>query len=218
MMHRLRGSTRVASPFFSLLPLRRRACAALCGLAFALGTLAAVAPLAAQESAPPPRPTPSLASAPATEPIPVPGASVTRGPVTNLPLPRFVSLKSDEGNARRGPALSHRIDWVYKRRAMPLEITAEFGHWRRVRDGEGAGGWVHYALLSGVRTVLVEEDMVALRQQPHADARIQARAEAGVVARLGSCTADWCRISAGGERGWVPKTTLWGVTPNELRD
>ncbi|WP_242500589.1 SH3 domain-containing protein [Tropicimonas sp. IMCC6043] len=141
-----------------------------------------------------------------------------RGPVTNLPLPRFVSLKSDEGNARRGPSLSHRIDWVYKRRAMPLEVTAEYGHWRRVRDRDGAGGWVHYALLSGVRTVLVEEDMVALHAQPSAEAETLARAEAGVVARLGACTHDWCRISAGGARGWVPKTAIWGVGADELRD
>lgn len=214
MTHRLRGFARVVF-LFSLA--RRLSVAALCG-----GVLAAAA--AGQSRAenvpvvePGTGPAATPASAPAN-PTPVPGATVTRGPVTNLPLPRFVSLKSDEGNARRGPALSHRIDWVYKRRAMPLEVTAEFGHWRRVRDREGAGGWVHYALLSGVRTVLIEDDMVALRQQPHEDARILARAEAGVVARLGSCTPSWCRISAGGERGWVPKAALWGVTATELRD
>lgn len=141
-----------------------------------------------------------------------------RGPVTNLPLPRYVSLKTEEGNARRGPSLSHRIDWVFKRRAMPLEITAEYGHWRRVRDRDGAGGWIHYALLSGVRTVLIEEDMVAMHAQPGADTETLARAEAGVVARLGACTRDWCRISAGSARGWVPKTALWGVGRDELRD
>ena len=71
------------------------------------------------------------------------------GAVTNLPLPRFVSLKGTEGNARRGPSLTQRIDWVFTRRGMPLEITAEFENWRLVVDKDGAGGWVHYALLSG---------------------------------------------------------------------
>ena len=65
------------------------------------------------------------------------------GSVTNLPLPRYVSMKASEGNARRGPSLSHRIDWVFKRRHMPLRITAEHGHWRRVEDRDGMGGWVH---------------------------------------------------------------------------
>ena len=73
-----------------------------------------------------------------------------RGPVTNLPLPRYVSLKASKANVRRGPSRTHRIDWVFTRKSMPLQITAEYGHWRRVRDIEGAGGWVHYSLLSGV--------------------------------------------------------------------
>lgn len=141
-----------------------------------------------------------------------------RGPVTNLPLPRFVSLKASEGNVRRGPSLTHRIDWVFKRRDMPLKITAEHGHWRRVQDRDGAGGWVHYALLSGVRTVLVEEDMLAVRARPDETAPVTARFEFGVVARLGDCTRDWCRISAGGYRGWTLKTALWGVDPGEIRD
>ncbi|QDC11524.1 aspartyl-trna synthetase [Oceanicola sp. D3] len=143
-------------------------------------------------------------------------AADERGPVTNLPLPRFVSLKADEGNVRRGPSLSHRIDWVFTRRNMPLEVTAEFGHWRRVRDREGAGGWVHYSLLSGVRTALVEDDMAALRMRPDDEAPISARAEAGVVARLSECSAEWCWVIAGGERGWVRKTALWGVKREEI--
>ena len=143
-------------------------------------------------------------------------AADERGPVTNLPLPRFVSLKADEGNVRRGPSLTHRIDWVFTRRNMPLEVTAEFGHWRKVQDREGAGGWVHYSLLSGVRTALVEEDMAALRMKPDDEAPINARAEAGVVARLGECSLDWCWVTAGGQRGWVRKTALWGVGRDEV--
>nr|WP_232829533.1 SH3 domain-containing protein [Tropicimonas sp. IMCC34043] len=139
------------------------------------------------------------------------------GPVTNLPIPRYVSLKSSECNARRGPSLTHRIDWVFTRRAMPLQVTAEHGHWRLVRDKDGVGGWVHYSLLSGVRTVLIEQDMVEMLGQPYAEAPVVAQAEAGVVARLGECTLDWCRITAGGERGWVQKTALWGVDADEVR-
>ncbi len=141
-----------------------------------------------------------------------------RGPVTNLPLPRYVSMKSTTGNVRRGPSLSHRIDWVFKRRDMPLQVTAEYGHWRRVQDRDGMGGWVHYALLSGVRTVLVERDMLQIYSRPDTKMPVTAAFELGVVARLGSCTRDWCRISAGGYRGWASKQALWGVAPNELRD
>ncbi len=141
-----------------------------------------------------------------------------RGPVTNLPLPRYVSMKAAEGNVRRGPSLTHRIDWVFKRRGMPLQITAEYGNWRRVQDRDGAGGWVHYALLSGARTVLIETDMLPVYANPSSSAQISAQFESGVVARLGSCTLDWCHVSAGGHRGWTQKSNLWGVDPEEVRE
>lgn len=145
-------------------------------------------------------------------------AAENRGPVTNLPLPRYVSLKAGEGNVRRGPSLTHRIDWVYKRRDMPLVVTAEHGHWRRVRDRDGAGGWVHYALLSGVRTVIIERDMLALHNRADPGSPVTALLELGVIARLGECDQSWCRLRAGGYRGWAPKTALWGVDPGEIRD
>ncbi len=145
-------------------------------------------------------------------------AADQRGPVTNLPLPRYVSLKGNEGNARRGPSLSHRIDWVFRHAGMPLRVVAEFGHWRRVEDKDGAGGWVHYALLSGVRTVLVTQDMLELRSRPNAESDVVARAEIGAILRLNECEPDWCRVAGGGQRGWVPKASIWGVDPQEVRD
>lgn len=141
-----------------------------------------------------------------------------RGPVTNLPMPRYVSLKADEANARRGPGTDHRIDWVFKRRDMPLQVVAEFSNWRKVADREGAGGWVHYSLLSGVRTVIVQKDMAALYAQPVEEAAINAYAEAGVIARLGECVPGWCRLIANGQRGWVETSDLWGVAPGEVRE
>ncbi|WP_227267762.1 SH3 domain-containing protein [Roseobacter weihaiensis] len=140
------------------------------------------------------------------------------GPITNLPLPRYVSMKASEGNVRRGPSLTHRIDWVFKRRDMPLRITAEHGHWRRVEDRDGQGGWIHYSLLSGVRTVIVEEEILKIHSRPDAAAPVNAALEGGVIARLGKCGPEWCHLRSGGFRGWAPKTNLWGVSATELRD
>lgn len=141
-----------------------------------------------------------------------------RGPVTNLPMPRYVSLKANEANVRRGPSLSHRIDWVFQRRDMPLRVVGEYGHWRRVVDREGMGGWVHYSLISGNRTVIIDEDMLVLRQRPEVDAVEVAYLEMGVIADLGECGPTWCRLRADGYRGWALKTALFGVAPDELRD
>ena len=144
--------------------------------------------------------------------------AVATGPVTNLPMPRFVSMKASESNVRRGPSLTHRIDWVFRRRDMPLRITAEHGHWRRVEDRDGEGGWVHYSMLSGTRTVIIEQDMLTLRTRPEVSAPVTAALEAGVVARLGECGPEWCKLNSGGYKGWAPKARLWGVATDELRD
>ncbi len=142
--------------------------------------------------------------------------AAARGPVTHLPLPRFVSMRSDTANARRGPSLDQRVDWEFVHRGLPLEITAEYGQWRRVRDADGAGGWVHSALLSGVRTALVQGTTpVPLRSGPSDQTAVRAMAEPGAVGRLRACRDAWCEISADGVEGWLPRQAIWGVGAHE---
>ena len=141
-----------------------------------------------------------------------------KGQVTNLPIPRYVSLKVKEANARRGPSLSHKIDWIYKRQNMPLEIYAEYENWRRVRDFEGLGGWVHYTLLSGTRYVLVKNELLEMSLLPSIDAQVIAKVPQHNIATLDKCNKDWCRIIDDGYKGWVPKNGIWGVYENELKD
>jgi SH3-like domain-containing protein len=139
-----------------------------------------------------------------------------RGQVTNLPLPRFVSLRAETAHVRRGPSLDQRIDWMLVHRGLPLEITAEYGQWRRVRDADGATGWVHHTLLSGVRTALVRgEARVPLHAGPDDATAVRAMAEPGAVARLEACAGAWCEIAAGGIEGWLPRDAIWGVGGDE---
>jgi SH3-like domain-containing protein len=141
-----------------------------------------------------------------------------RGSVTNLPVPRFVSMKAKQGNVRRGPGLTYRIDWVYRHNNTPLLVTAEFGHWRRVQDKDGQGGWMHYALLSGVRTAIINAPNIALRRKPNKNATPVAYAEEGAIVSLDECSLQWCSVSAGGTGGWAMKSDLWGVMDDELRE
>ena len=141
-----------------------------------------------------------------------------KGQVTNLPIPRYVSLKAKEANARRGPSLSHKIDWIYKRENIPLEIYGEYENWRRVRDFEGLGGWVHYTLLSGIRYVLVKDELLDMRLLPSSNAQIIARVPQHNIATLDKCNIDWCRVVDDGYKGWVSKSGIWGVYENEIKD
>ncbi|MEC7761909.1 MAG: SH3 domain-containing protein [Pseudomonadota bacterium] len=139
-----------------------------------------------------------------------------RGSVTNMPIPRFVSLKVSEANVRRGPSLTHKIDWVFTRRGMPLEVTGEFGHWRRVQDRDGVGGWVHYSLISGARTGIVDRDLAPVLVRAATDGQVKARLEAGVIVNMEKCGPVWCRVRTGGYRGWMERSALWGLKPGEV--
>ena len=134
----------------------------------------------------------------------------------NLPVPRFVSLRSDKVNVRTGPGEQYPIDWVFTRKDMPVEIVAEFNHWHRIRDVEGTEGWVQERMVTGKRAVIVRGQQRALRERPSSDAAVTARAEPGVIAKLIECQPAWCRIEAGGVGGWLRREEIWGVYPGEV--
>jgi SH3-like domain-containing protein len=144
---------------------------------------------------------------------------IATGP-SGLPLPRFVSLKADKINVHVGPAKSYGVTWIYTRVGLPVEITAEFENWRRIRDSEGAEGWVYHSLLSGRRTgmVLAKEELVPLREAGDLEGSVTARLQSGVVGAVKKCNGTWCRISGDGFDGWIEQQRLWGVYPNEKID
>ena len=134
----------------------------------------------------------------------------------SLPLPRFVSLKADEVYMRAGPGKGFPVAWVYVRKGLPLEVTAEDGPWRLVRDIDGAEGWIHRVMLSGARTVIVTGDGTATAYGgTGADGEPVFRAEPGAMGDLVSCDGDWCRVEVDGVRGWMPMSDLWGVRPGD---
>jgi SH3-like domain-containing protein len=149
-------------------------------------------------------------------------ASDNVGPQSGLPMPRFVSLKADRVNVRAGPTREHEVTWVYTHAGLPVEITAEYGNWRRIRDWEGSEGWVYHSLLSGRRTAMVtpkdKEDLVPLHEAPRAQSPVTARLEAGVRATLKRCNGTWCQLAGGQFEGWVEQYRIWGAYPSEKLD
>ena len=139
---------------------------------------------------------------------------------SGLPLPRFVSLKSDHVNVRGGPNKDHDVAWVYTRPALPVEITAEYENWRRIRDRDGTEGWVYHSLLSGKRTAYVakpktQADFVPLYEFPDRVSALRAMLEPGVLGNIKRCNGQWCRLTGNGFDGWIEQDRLWGVYPNE---
>ncbi len=148
-----------------------------------------------------------------------------KGPVSGLPLPRFVSLKADEVNLRSGPGRDYPTQWVYRRAGLPLEVIKEFDTWREVRDADGVSGWISHALLSGRRTALIlpwevkaegPAVNITLRQSDSERARATALVEAGVIASVHSCDSRWCHVTVDDVRGYIEQNKLWGVYEGEI--
>ena len=159
------------------------------GAHLALGALTLVAAGAAQ--AQPPKVTPS-----------------------GMEVPRYVSLKYGEVNARVGPDEAHRLLWIYKAKGLPVQVVAETREWRRICDPEGNLAWVHRRTTDGRRTAMrVQATPLPLRAQPKANARITAYLAGRATANLDKCEKGWCKLKADGESGWAPQSEIWGAAP-----
>ena len=140
---------------------------------------------------------------------------------SGLPLPRFVSLKSGKVNLRIGPGLNYPVEWLYLKSGVPMEIVQEYDNWRRVRDPEGAEGWINQSLLSGRRTAIAapwqrgKDGELLLRTDPDTTSRIVARLEPGAIGTIRACNGQWCEMEFSGHRGWLSQTQIWGAYPGE---
>ncbi len=144
------------------------------------------------------------------------------GTASGLPVPRFVSLKTDKVVVRGGPNKNHDVKWLYQRAGLPVEITAEFETWRRIRDSDGTEGWVYHSLLSGRRTGVViskvKDEVVPVYDSADPKGRVVAQLERGVQGAVKRCNAGWCKITGQGFDGWIQQDRLWGVYPDEKFD
>lgn len=160
----------------------------------------------------------ATAPAPVLQAAPLAAGASQIGP-SGLPVPRFVSLKSNRVNVRVGPGEDYRISWVFVKPGLPIEVVQEYDNWRRIRDSDGSTGWVFQSLLSGKRNAIVapwgDGDPRPIRRSATADAAVVAYLEPGVMGKVERCENGWCRISGGGFKGWIDREQLWGVYPDE---
>lgn len=128
---------------------------------------------------------------------------------------RFVSLRSDEVNVRVGPGVRYPIKWHFRQKLIPVEVVQEYDTWRKIRDWEGAEGWVHKAMLSNRRSIIITGRGVTLRRRSSDEAPAVARLARGIVAKLEKCTPAWCRIEVDGYEGWLRRKGFWGLRKDE---
>jgi SH3-like domain-containing protein len=148
--------------------------------------------------------------------------AATMGP-SGLPLPRFVSLKSNRINLRVGPGRDYAVSWLYVKPGLPVEIIQEYDNWRRIRDQDGTEGWVLQTLLTGKRSAVAAPwakggEPVAMFGSAEEVSAVVAKLEPGVLGKIEACDGQWCKMEAGGHDGYVRQTDIWGAYPGEAFD
>ncbi len=138
---------------------------------------------------------------------------------SGLPIPRFVSLRSEKVFVRTGPALRYPIKWIFVKEGLPVEVLQEFDTWRKIRDVDGAVGWIHQSLLSGKRNaIVIEKNEAYLVRKPVTGSQRVALLEPNVTVVLEQCSGAWCEVEAHDYEGWIEKKALWGIYEDEELD
>jgi SH3-like domain-containing protein len=135
---------------------------------------------------------------------------------SGLKVPRFATMRAEEVNVRTGPGTRYPVEWIFEKRGMPVEVIAEFDNWRRIRDWQGASGWVHQSMLIGKRSLVVTAKEAPLLADAKQDGALVARVEQGVVGEIISCKeAGYCRVRIDNYRGYLARANFWGLYPDE---
>ena len=127
-------------------------------------------------------------------------------------VPYWATLRYDETNMRVGPSKEYKIDWVYRRKGMPVKVVRVLEGWRLIQEQDGTRGWVAQRQLNPERGALViGEEAAAMREDADGGSTIKWRLEPGVVGMLGDCGRGWCEFSVGNRNGYVRQEQLWGA-------
>ena len=126
-------------------------------------------------------------------------------------VPYWASVQKDEAFARAGPMATYQIEWVFRRKHLPVKVIKRYGAWRQIVDPSGWTGWMHSNMLSRKRTAIVTGSVIAIRSAPRDNARLLWRAEPGVVGELGDCESGWCEFAVEKRAGWVRQDQIWGA-------
>jgi SH3-like domain-containing protein len=137
---------------------------------------------------------------------------------SDRPPSRFVTVKAERANVRAGPGKRYPVRWVFVQPGIPVEIIAEYDNWRQIRDWEGQEGWIHIAMLSRKRNIIVTGEKRTLYRRPDSSSPPVVILDPGIVAGIEDCNEGWCRVEVRNNRGWLRRGEFWGVEPGEIID
>ncbi len=125
--------------------------------------------------------------------------------------PFWGSLRKPMANLRVGPGRDYRVNWVYQRSGLPVKVLRAMGGWVLIEDPDGARGWMLKQFVGRARAAMVKGGVADIREREDGTGKVLWRAAPGVIAQLGACPGQWCKVDVAGRRGFMAKAALWGA-------
>ena len=123
----------------------------------------------------------------------------------------FRTLRYDVVNLRQGPGKDYPIKIFYKKKFLPVLILDSSDNFMKIRDHENNTGWIHISQLSKKKAAIVIDDELIVFNKPSVYSTPTVILKKGRLSNIIKCTEDWCKIKIDEYKGWVKKTSLWGL-------
>ena len=93
-----------------------------------------------------------------------------------------------------------------QRKDMPVEIIAEFDTCRKIRDWQGASGWVYQGPPRQAQLHHPVQGRQVVHKTPVTSAEVIAKLEPEVMGEIRSCQGDRRRVKVSSVTGWLQLT------------
>tara|TARA_Y100000590_G_scaffold7004_1_gene8981 strand:- start:3995 stop:4459 length:465 start_codon:yes stop_codon:yes gene_type:complete len=125
---------------------------------------------------------------------------------------KFLSLKNNQVNLRKGPSFDYPIILIYKKKYLPVVIVDKSETWRKVTDFQNNSGWIHVSQLSRRSSAINIKNEAIFYKKPTIFSKPLAKLSVGRLVLIQKCKIKWCKIKTGNFKGWILKKYLWGKT------
>ena len=118
-------------------------------------------------------------------------------------------LKYNEVNVRYGPGKDYPINFIYKKKNLPVKVIDEKENYRRIIDFKNNSGWIHTSQLKEGKAFILLEDQI-LFTKPTKYSKPILKIEKGRLLVVKKCKKIWCSVKTENYTGWIKNENVWG--------
>ena len=122
----------------------------------------------------------------------------------------YLILKYNEVNVRYGPGFDYPINYVYKKKNLPIKVIDKKENFRRIIDFKKNSGWIHVSQLKKGKSLILLKDQI-LFSKPTRYSKPIIKIVKGRLLLVKKCKKKWCKVKTEDYLGWIVTNNIWGT-------